>query len=108
MFKTINRYKKYKINESGIIINKKNHIIKPAQSERGYLRVALETYDEDGKLAKRTNESVHRLVAETFIPNPNDLPVVMHLDNDKNAIKEKVRIFATESPCVPEKSNTRV
>lgn len=32
-----------------------------------------------GKKSKR----VHRIVAETFIPNPNHLPVVMHKDNNK-------------------------
>lgn len=83
MFKTIENYPKYKINESGIIINKKNHVIKPAQHDSGYLRVALENYDENGKLISRANESVHRLVAQTFIPNVQNLPIVMHLDNDK-------------------------
>ena len=84
MFKTLDDYPKYKINESGIIVNKKNHIIKPAQSNSGYLRVALEKYDENGKLISRANESVHRLVAKTFIQNQEDFQVVMHLDNDKN------------------------
>lgn len=27
--------------------------------------------------------SIHRLVAKVYIPNPNNLPVVMHLDNDR-------------------------
>ena len=27
---------------------------------------------------------VHRLVAQAFIPNPNNLPIVMHLDNNKS------------------------
>lgn len=70
---------KYWINESGIVINKKGHAMRTAVSNAGYLRVALEEKDSN----HRINESVHRLVAETFIPNPNNLPVVMHKDNDK-------------------------
>ena len=31
----------------------------------------------------RKTYSVHRLVAITFIPNPNDLPIINHKDEDK-------------------------
>ncbi len=30
----------------------------------------------------RVDKRVNRLVAQSFIPNPNNLPLVMHLDND--------------------------
>lgn len=43
----------------------------------GYLYCGI-TY-EDGQKQRR----VHILVAEAYIPNPNNLPVVMHLDNNK-------------------------
>ena len=43
----------------------------------GYLYCGI-TYDE-GQRQRR----VHILVAEAFIPNPNNYPIVMHLDNDK-------------------------
>ena len=69
----------YKINESGVVINKNNHVMRTAVSNSGYLRTALEIPNGSGK---RKNESIHRLVAQTFIPNPDNLPVVMHLDND--------------------------
>jgi len=36
------------------------------------------TYNE-GQKTKR----VHVLVAETYLPNPNNYPIVMHLDNNK-------------------------
>jgi len=44
----------------------------------GYLRVNL------SKKGKARKLMVHRLVAEAFIPNPNDKPVVNHKDGDKS------------------------
>lgn len=43
----------------------------------GYLYCGI-TYDK-GQRQRR----VHILVAEAFIPNPDNLPIVMHLDNNK-------------------------
>ena len=43
----------------------------------GYLYCGI-TY-ENGQKQRR----IHRLVAEAYIPNPENLPVVMHLDNNK-------------------------
>lgn len=33
---------------------------------------------------KQRGRRVHRLVAEAYLPNPANLPIVMHLDNDKS------------------------
>lgn len=68
----------YKINECGNIINKNGHLMRTAVSNSGYIRTAL----ENPVTGERKNKSIHRLVAETFIPNPDNLPVVMHIDND--------------------------
>ncbi len=43
----------------------------------GYKRVSLH------KNNKQKNYFVHRLVAMTFIPNPNNLPLVNHKDENK-------------------------
>ena len=53
-------------------------ILKPAPNHSGYLRVVLM---RDGK---KHNASVHRLVAEAFIPNPKGLLEVNHRDFDKS------------------------
>lgn len=42
----------------------------------GYLRVCLV---KDGKSKMHT---IHRIVAETFIPNPQNKPIVNHIDGD--------------------------
>lgn len=50
-------------------------VLKPQENNRGYLSVAL---------VKSTNRiSIHRLVAITFIPNPDNLPTVDHIDRNK-------------------------
>ena len=48
-------------------------------NHNGYLYVGLKK--SDGKMIQNR---VHRLVAEAFVPNPNNLNVVMHIDNDKS------------------------
>lgn len=54
----------------------KEKILKPGKA-RGYLRVCL------CRNGKSKMLSVHRLVAEAFIPNPKRLPEINHKDEDK-------------------------
>ncbi len=54
-----------------------NRLLKPAIKPKGYLGVIL------SKQSKTTNHLIHRLVAEAFIPNPNNLPEVNHKDGNK-------------------------
>lgn len=58
-------------------INRKGRVLKQSMATNGYLFVVL---CKDGK---HTHTNVHRLVAETFIPNPDILPEVNHKDEDK-------------------------
>ena len=48
-----------------------------ARNNSGYLLVSLY------KNAKQSNYNIHRLVAEAFIPNPENKPQVNHIDEDK-------------------------
>ncbi len=64
----------YKITENGEIINNKNgKKVRPQPNGKGYLRVSI-----GGKL-----RFVHRLVAEKYIPNPENKPQVNHKDGNK-------------------------
>ena len=54
------------------------HELTPRTLPSGYLRVYLRCPD-----GKRRDIYVHRLVAETFIPNPDNLPIVNHVDSDR-------------------------
>ena len=59
--------------------NKTNHILKPNLVGRGYLGICVSL----GSRNKYKMIKIHRAVAETFIPNPNNLPQVNHIDCNK-------------------------
>lgn len=56
----------------------KGKILKPSfDGKKNYLFVGLH------KNGKTTQRNIHRLVAETFIPNPNNFPCVNHINEIK-------------------------
>lgn len=55
----------------------KERILKPVKDKDGYLIVGL------NKGGSKKMHKVHRLVLNAFIPNPNNLPEVNHIDEDK-------------------------
>ena len=55
----------------------KERILKPEKNRNGYLVVNLY------KNGKRKHFKIHRLVAEAFVSNPDNLPCVNHADEDK-------------------------
>lgn len=57
----------------------KGRVLKQSNGTNGYMQVRVKV---DGKFITKT---VHRLVAKTFLPNPNGFPMVNHKDcNTKN------------------------
>lgn len=71
-------YEGYEVLSNGTVwSNKTYRFLRPAINNTGYETVALMV---DG--APKTM-LVHRLVAKTYLPNPNRLPVVNHKDENK-------------------------
>jgi hypothetical protein len=59
------------------VLHTKGQIIRPQVYKSGYFYVHL-CHKQKGR-----NIKIHRLVAEAFIPNPNNLPCINHKDEDK-------------------------
>ena len=77
--KNINDFDNYCIDINGNVYNKKD-LNKPLCKwidNVGYYQVILY------KNGKRQYKRVHKLVAETFLENPNNLPQVNHIDGNK-------------------------
>lgn len=73
--------KKAQMSSHGTMMEKRypGIVLTPNDNGHGYKMVGL----RDSTSGKKKNYYIHRLVAEAFIPNPNGLPVINHLDYDK-------------------------
>ena len=78
-FKYIPNYEGlYSIDTEGTVFSHiSNKILKPHTNHRGYLMIDLY---KDGKIKKK---AIHRLVAITYLPNPNNLPEIDYIDTDR-------------------------
>ena len=74
-FKQIPYSKTHAVNENGDVINiRRRDYIKQSLNHKGYPMVCLEN---------KRSRTVHRLVAEMFIPNPDNKPQVNHINGIK-------------------------
>jgi hypothetical protein len=72
-------FSRYEINRFGVIRNTlTNREISVNVNDYGYIRASL--YDDDGR---RRTPTVHRLIGNAFIPNPNNLETINHKDGNK-------------------------
>lgn len=81
-WKIVKGFSDYKVNELGEVYSIKRHKILKQYERKGYLGVYL--YQDN----VRKYKSIHRLVGETFIDNPNNLPQINH--KDENSMNNNV------------------
>ena len=72
---------RYQVSNEGRVKSfaRKEPTIMSQKIDRGYARVGLRHKSS----REQTHYAIHRLVAEAFIPNPGNKPVVNHLDGCK-------------------------
>jgi hypothetical protein len=74
-------YDKFEVASDGQLRNvKTGTIYKQATSDNGYLQVVVSL----GSRSKKKAFKIHKAVAETFIPNPENKPEVNHKNGDKS------------------------
>lgn len=85
----------YRKDSDKVHYTQKEKILKPTLTNYGYLRINL----CNGVSYK--SKFVHVLVAEAFIPNPNNYPIINHKDENKqNNIPENLEWCSYQYNCL--------
>ena len=82
------KFSRYSVSDTGVVFRDGNPMKSHNRgniTENGtrYQAVSISIYDDTGKFVKQIKYYVHRLVAEAFIENPNNLSDVDHIDRNK-------------------------
>lgn len=78
-WKKIEGFENYSVSTKGRVRNDRTGVIYVGRAnKRGYFDIHLRRNN------KRERRYIHRLVAEAFIPNPNNYPCVNHIDENKS------------------------
>ena len=92
LFKPIDDYDNYSISNFGNVKNNKtNRIMKQCNDSEGYKKINLK---KDGKWKIF---SVHRLVGNAFLENPDNKPMIDHIDENKSNNNVKNLRWATRN-----------
>lgn len=93
IWKKIKDFPNYEISSYGRLKNlTTNYILTDRYKKSGYAIASLYIGSK-----KSYNKYIHRLVAEAFIPNPNNYPTVNHIDFDKKNNRIENLEWATQS-----------
>lgn len=71
------------VNEEGVCLRFNRRIASSNLSNKGYLRVTRNYIKVKPNYKTCDNTTLHRLVALAFIPNPNNLKTINHIDGNK-------------------------
>lgn len=94
----------YAITSCGKVWSYRNKkFLKPSNDESGYLRVNLY------KNGVRENKQIHRLVAEAYLPNPNNYDTVDHIDfNTTNNCVNNLQWMSRNENCKKQRSVRKI
>ena len=95
MTRKLTDHEGYEVDTDGNVYSKYRRL-KPTVKRNGYLQVSL---------GRSKVAMVHRLVAEAFLPNPDNLPCINHKDNNKTNNKVSNLEWCTQATNIRHMTN---